>query len=288
MNHNSSEALKMNLQLHAEEGPGDPVPQPIDEGSQAIDDGEELTNIFGPEPATGGEKQKEVPGTSQTPQEPAGSESAPKYEIDGVQFDATDIKRWKELEEVDGNKENWKSGLNRRGQELNEQESALKQRETNIVTNQSLLDQYKQFRAVVDANADARTYFEQLVKNPQNAMQPALDKIQAGIDDRFSALDVKDADIRLAKDFKDYDPEVCDKALAEFNPEVSYDVRRLKYYAWKGINLESEIQKRIASGNEGRGPALPPLASGTPQKQIQAYKSPDEAAEAALKYLELQ
>lgn len=284
MSHNSSETFKMDLQLHAEEDPVSPGSQPIDEGSQAIDDGDESSSIFEAEPATGGDTQ----GTSQTPKEPAGSETAPKYEIDGIQFDATDIKRWKGLEEVDGNKENWESGLHRRGQELNEQETTLKQREANIVTNQNLLDQYKQFKTVVDANADARAYFDQLIKNPQNAMKPALDKIQADIDDRFDALDVRDADITLAKEFKDYDPKVCDKALAEFNPEKPYDVRRLKYFAWKGINLESEIQKRIASGNENKGSALPPLASGTPQKRPKVFKNMDEAANQAMLDLGLQ
>lgn len=285
MNHNSSETLKFDLQLFAENDPdsNNPGTQPIEPGQQAIDDGEELSNIFEAEPATGGDPQ----GPSQKPKDEAGSDS-PKYEIDGVQFDASDIKRWQELEKGDGNEEKWKAKLNRRGQELNEQESTLKQREESVVTNQSLLDQYKQFKAVVDSNPDAREYFKKVVDNPQNAMKPALDKIQAGIDERFDDLDVQKAEVSLGKEFKDYDSEVCDKAISVYDPDNPYDVAKMKYYVWKGMNMEIELQKRIASGEETRVPGLPPVATGAPQQRgPKQYNSPAEAADAVIRDLGL-
>ena len=281
MNHNSSETLKFDLQLFAENDPdpSDPGTQPIEPDQQAIDDGEESSNIFNAEPASGGDNQ----GPSQTPKDEAGSDS-PKYEIDGVQFDASDIKRWQELEKGDGNEENWKAKLNRKGQELNEQESTLKQREESVVTKQNLLDQYEQFKKVVDSNPDAREYFKKVVDNPQNAMKPALDKIQSDIDDRFNDLDVQKAEVSLGKEFKDYDSEVCDKAVSVYDPDNPYDIAKMKYFVWKGMNMEIELQKRIASGDVQRTPGLPPVASGAPQQR--GPKKHNSIAEAADAYMQ--
>lgn len=290
MNHNPLETLSFDLQVFAENEPDPPVNQPLDPGQQVIEDGEESSIIFEPGAANepGNQKDPPDPGTPQGPQAPDSSTPAPQYEIDGIQFNAEDVKRWSESDKGKGqNEENWKANLNRRGQELNDREATLKQRETITETNQNLLAEYQQFKSVVDANADARKYFEQLVKDPQSAMQPALKKIQDKIDARFDALDVKDADIKLTRDFKDYDPEVCEKALAGFDPDDPYDVNKLKYFAWKGMNLEAEIQKRIASGQVNKGPALPPLADGTPQKQIPRHKNIHEATDALMTKLGL-
>lgn len=291
MSNNSSETLKMDLQFHAEDDPK-PDPQPIEPGQQVIDDGDESSKILDAKTATDPGTQKPEPGVQKPdPDKPKATDSstpAPQYEIDGVQFNSGDVKRWKERDGDSGNEENWKSKLNRRGQELNDRETTLKQRETGMETNQNLLTEYGQFKAVVDANPKAREYFKQIVNDPNSAIQPAIKKIQDNLDARFSALDAKDADIRLTRDFEDYDAAVCDKALEGYNPDNPYDVNKLKYYAWKGINMEAEIQKRIAAGQAQKGPALPPLAAGTPQKRRETYGSPDEAAEAVLRDLGLQ
>lgn len=283
MSYDPLETLRFDLQLHAEQDP--PDPQPIEPGQQVIEGGEESSKIF--DPGTASEPGKQ--GHPQGPKEPDGSSDPTQYEIDGVQFNSSDVKRWKELDKSGGNKENWEAALHRRGQELNERETTLKQSEGIKETDLNLLTQYREFKSVVDASPDARKYFEALVKNPQNAMQPALDKIQADIKDRFSALDEKDADIRLTQEFKDYDAGVHNKALEAYSADNPYDVQKLKYYAWKGINIEAEIQRRIASGQTQQGPALPPLASGVPpEKRPKAAGSMSEAVDNLYKDLGLQ
>lgn len=283
MTHNPSETLKFDLQLFAENDPN-LDPQPLEPGQQVIEDGEESSSIFEPEAATEPGTQKPDPDSSKAE---GSSLPEPQYEIDGVQFTPADVKRWKERDGEVGNEEKWKSNLNRRGQELNVQEATLKQREEGLEKNQNLLTEYGQFKSVVNANPQAREYFEKLVKDPQSAMQPQLQKIQDSIDERFSALDVKDAQIRMTRDFKDYDPTVCEDAMKDFDGDNPYHVNLIKYYTWKGMNLETEIQKRIASGNVERGPALPPLASGVTHKRTQKFNSPEEAANAVLRDLGL-
>ncbi len=261
-----------------------PQGQPIDPDLTAIDD-EDSTEIYQPESTTGTVKDDK---STEKPQEPDSSEEAPVYEIGGVKFSESDVKKWSELAAQQGTgkkQEAWEADLHKRGLELNNRDTELKRRETETQEVQKLTTEYKQFKQIVDAHPEAREYFQKLINTPQSAMQPVLDAMQKKIDDRFSELDEKEADVKMKVEFPDYSKEVCDKVLENFDFENPYDIQKALYLINKALNMEAEIQKRIAVTKD-TSPITPPLI-GTVQPPPRQFKSVDEAAEDLLKGLNI-
>ena len=284
----SSDTLKMDLQLFAEKDGAEPQQLPNSD-LQVLDD-EGLSATGEPQPATGDdEKVPEPEGSgepSQTPQE------SPKFELKGVTFTEEDVERWSKLEKEVGeqpdNLKQWEGRLHREGQQQNERDTSLKQRETELAGNLRAVTEWKHFTTLINANPQMKKTFQDFVNDPKATIQPEIARMDEKIDARFKSIDEKQAFIDLGKEFKDFSREICEEALEEFDFKTSYGTRKAQYYMWKGLHADEVLQKALAAANSQPGDTIPPLAEGSPrQTPAKKYKTVSEAADGVLKELGL-
>ena len=188
-------------------------------------EGDEGTLEPGSEPDSGGKP--DVKGDDEPDatgdKDQAGSDKGVEYEIDGVTFTKD---QFKEMYDKWKNYKNWDTLHHKKGKELNELKAQLEKERGEIEEIKELAEEYRQAKAVLEANPEAYEYLQELIQKGGGAASPRIKAVEDWIEAQKEDLATEKALVKLQKEIPDFDYDSVQEYLKDIDWDNKEDVLR--------------------------------------------------------------
>ena len=209
-----------------------------------------------------------------------------EYEIDGVSFTKD---QFKEMYDKWKNYKNWDALHHKKGKELNELKSQLEKERGEIEEIKELAEEYRQARAVLEANPEAYAYLQELIQKGGGEASPRIKAVEDWMEAQKENLETEKAVVKLQKQISDFDYDQIKNYMEEIDWDNKEDVLKYQYNSWKGSKFEEELQKRLAEAMKKAPKSItPPIKGGStkaPEKETVDYEDQDDLVNKALAFL---
>jgi len=252
------------------------------------DDGGEGTLEPGVEPDDNGGKadvKGDEPDATAKQDEP-GSNDDVEYEIDGIKFTKA---QFQEMHDKWKNYKNWDTLHHKKGKELNELKAQLEKERSEIEEIKELADEYRQAKAVLEANPEAYEYLQELIQKGGGAASPRIKAVEDWVEAQKENLATEKAMIKLQKEIPDFDYDNIQEYMESIDWDNKEDVLRYQYNSWRGSKFEEEVQKRVAEAmKKAPKSTTPPIVGGStksPEPEVVDYEDQEDLVNKALSFL---
>ncbi len=215
-----------------------------------------------------------------------GSKEDVEYEIDGVKFSKD---QFKEMYDKWQNYKNWDALHHKKGKELNELRAQLEKEKGEIEEIKELAEEYRQARAVLEANPEAYSYLQELIQKGGGEASPRIKAVEDWIETQKEDLATERAMVKLQRELPDFNYDAIKDYMESIDWDNKEDVLKYQYNSWKGSKFDEELQKHLAEAAKKTPKATtPPIVGGStkaPEEETVEYEDQEDLVNKALSFL---
>ena len=258
-------------------------------------EGLDLSSLEGNEPVEGkeGTPVPEPKGDNATVKDDKSNATADEgskdveYEIDGVKFKKD---QFKEMYDKWENYKNWDAAHHKKGKELNELKAQLEKEKGEVEEVKGLAEEYRQARAVLEANPEAYNYLQELIQKGGGEASPRIKAVEDWVEVQKEDLATEKAMVKLQKQIPDFDYDSVKEYMENVDWDNKEDVLKYQYNSWKGSRFDEELQKKLAEAvKKAPKSTTPPIVGGSTGKPegegVIDYEDQDDLVDKALSFL---
>lgn len=234
-------------------------------------------------------EQGETPSVEEgaTPPEETPGEYEFKYDGKDVKMSSEEFKQFYGDWE---NSKKWKSTLNDKGRQLNEDRALVQAERKKLEGDTKLIEEYRELKQAFEHNPEAYKQINQLLNDRKPVIDPAIKEMREELKETRGAIEREKALVELAKKYEDFPGyDDLNNFIADHNLDTQQGMMEFTYLAHKGSQLPELLSEARANvvrdAKNKKGLPATGKKEGVPSAKP---KTVAEAVEAAHRALEAQ